>query len=62
MNSHALQSDKVATLEQFVAKSVITASSCITSLVDIWISNENVYGCQSYPRNGHLCSKSAQKR
>ena len=28
MNSHALQSDKVATLEQFVAKSVITASSC----------------------------------
>ena len=27
MNSHALQSDKVATLEQFVAKSVITAST-----------------------------------
>ena len=27
MNSHALQSDKVATLEQFVAKSVITVSS-----------------------------------
>ena len=26
--------------------------------MEFWIS---IYGCQSYPRNGHWCSKSAQK-